>query len=111
MPSGYAIAIKAKPSCSPMSQMVEMLGWLRAEAAWASRAKRVSTQGSPATSSERNFGGDKALQADVFGLVDHPHPAAGPIFPEMRQCEMVCPIIRVNLTSGKVPVNERRVFE
>ena len=37
IPSRNSMAMKARPSCSPISWMVQMLGWFSAEAACASR--------------------------------------------------------------------------
>jgi hypothetical protein len=47
--------------------MVQMLGWLSAEAARASRRKRCRQ-------------GHRAAQLGIFGLVDYPHAAAAEFF-------------------------------
>ncbi len=46
---------KGLPSCSPMSWTVQMWGWLRADAARASRRKRSRASGRPAISAGRSF--------------------------------------------------------
>src|SRR5215472_14008745 len=53
-----------------------MLGWFRAEAASASRRKRLRACTSPATSSGKKLERHKTLQPGVLGLIDHAHTAA-----------------------------------
>ena len=56
--------------------MVQMLGWFRAEAALASRRKRSRACGSWAKFVGQKFQRDEAMEAGVFGLVDHAHATA-----------------------------------
>ena len=42
MPSRYSMTMQARPFCSPMSWMVQMFGWFKADAARASRSNRRS---------------------------------------------------------------------
>ena len=58
-----------------MSWIVQMFGWFSAEAARASRRKRVSAAGSSASSGKK-LQRDEALQPRVLGLIDHAHSAA-----------------------------------
>ena len=58
-PSSNSMAMNGWPSCSPMSWIVQMFGWLSAEAARASRWNRSSACGSCASSSRQE------LQRDV----------------------------------------------
>ena len=55
LPCIRSITRKGFPSWTPMSYTVQMWGWLRAEAARASRLKRSRASGDSAVSSGRNF--------------------------------------------------------
>jgi hypothetical protein len=68
--------MKALPSISSISYMVQIFGWFRAEAARASRRKRSSACGSLASSSGRNFWGYVATEFQIFRFVDDAHPTA-----------------------------------
>ena len=61
-------------SCLAISYMVQMLGWLRADAARASRRKRSSACGSWQTL-QAGTSGRRSDQVRVLGLIDHTHPA------------------------------------
>jgi hypothetical protein len=50
--------------------MVQMLGWFSADAAWASRSKRVWHE--PVG---KEFQGDEAVELSVLDLVNNTHPA------------------------------------
>ena len=56
--------------------MVQMPGWLRAEAAWASRRKRSRACESCDHIIGKKFQGDGAVEAGVEGFVDHTHSAS-----------------------------------
>ena len=60
--------------------MVQMLGWLRAEAARASRRKRSRAWRSRGYIFREEFQGDEAVEASVLGLVDNAHSAAAKLF-------------------------------
>ena len=55
MPSTRSIAMKRLPSCSSISKIVQMLGWLRSAIVSASRCNRRAASGSPTSSCERNL--------------------------------------------------------
>ena len=55
VPSRYSMTMNDRPSCSPMSWMVQMFGWLSADAVRASRANRPKASGSRESSSETNL--------------------------------------------------------
>src|SRR5215471_15033990 len=52
--------------------MVQMLGWLSADAAWASRWKRLRACGSRATSSGRNLRATKRCSRMSSACIQHP---------------------------------------
>ena len=56
--------------------MVQMLGWFKAEAARASRRKRLESLGIVNHIVRQEFQGDEAAEFGIFGFVDHTHPAA-----------------------------------
>src|ERR1700722_8941358 len=56
--------------------MVQMLGWLSADAAFAFRCKRSKDLGISGDFVGKEFQGDEAVKASVLGFVDHSHPAA-----------------------------------
>src|SRR6266567_632752 len=56
-----------------------MLGWLSADAAFASRRKRLNACGSRATSSGRNLSATNRSPG-VLGFVNHAHPPAAELF-------------------------------
>ncbi len=112
-PSRNSMARNGCPSSCPISWMVQMLGWLRAEAARASRRKRSNACGSCATSYivRKKFKGDKSAERDVLSLVDHAHTAA----PEFLDNAVVRdstpdhtrPIVVWSITGGKSYVGEK----
>ena len=55
--------------------MVQMFGWSRAEAAWASCRNRCFAESSRVRVRREELDGHLALQARVVGRVDDPHPA------------------------------------
>src|SRR5262249_52323653 len=55
LPSRNSITMKYCPSCSPISWMVQILGWFSAEAERASRLNRSTACESLETSSAKNF--------------------------------------------------------
>ena len=57
-----------------------MLGWFRAEAACASRSKRLRACGVWREPVRKEFQGDEAVELGVLGLVDHSHAAATEFF-------------------------------
>ena len=56
--------------------MVQILGWFRAEAACASRSKRLRACESAGEPVGKELQGDKAVQLYVLGLIDHAHTTA-----------------------------------
>ena len=52
-----------------------MFGWFNAEAACASRSKRLNASGSRDFIGKK-FESDEAAQPSIFGLINHPHAAA-----------------------------------
>ena len=74
IPSRNSMTMNGWPSCFPISWMVQILGWFRAEAARASRRKRSSACGSLATSSGRNFRATKRCRVECPRPC-RPHPS------------------------------------
>ena len=72
--------MKVRPSASSISWIVQIFGWFSAEAALASRRKRLSTWG-PRDVLRQEFERDKAAKLDVLGLVYDTH-RAGAEFPD-----------------------------
>ena len=66
--SRNSMTMKAWPSCSPMSWMVQMLGWFRAEAAWASRRKRLEGLRIVGDIVRQKLQGDEAAAAGCLRL-------------------------------------------
>jgi hypothetical protein len=58
------MVMKARPSCSPMPQMVPMQGWMAVASGFFGE----------------EFEGDKAVEAGVFGFVEHTHAAVTELF-------------------------------
>ncbi len=56
------------------------IGWFRAEAALASRSKRLRACESGANLVRQELQGDEAIELDVLGLVHHAHPTAAQLF-------------------------------
>src|SRR6516162_4651240 len=79
----HAIAMNDLPSCLPISWIVQMLGWLRAEAARASRRKRSKACGSFARSSGKNFRATGRPSSTSSALYTTPIPPP-PSFSRMR---------------------------
>src|SRR4029077_16160494 len=85
-----------------------MLGWLRADAALASRRNRAKAWRSRATSSGRNLRATKRSRRVSSALYTTPIPPP-PNFSTMRSCVMVCPIICAEILGLEVgQVNEGR---
>jgi hypothetical protein len=57
-----------------------MLGWFKAEAAWASRSETFERLWVARKIGGQEFQGDEAAQFGVLGLVNHTHPAAAQLF-------------------------------
>ena len=74
------------------------LGWFSAEAASASRWKRLRACASCATSSGKNFKSHKAAKLGIPRLVDHTHASPAQFFNDaiMRNCsaDRALPIVR-----------------
>jgi hypothetical protein len=70
------MAMNARPESSPMSWIVQMLGWLSADAAWASRWKAREHLRVPRYILGKKLERDETPQARVFRLIDHAHPTA-----------------------------------
>ena len=85
-----------RPSCSPMSWMVQMLGWFNADAVRASRRKRLSASGSPARSWRQELQRDGRLQPRVLGFVDDAHAAAAELFDDA--------VVRQRLTDQSIGI-------
>jgi hypothetical protein len=58
------------------SFMVQILGWLRAEAACASRLKTSECLRVTGNFLGQELEGDKAMQLYILSFIDHTHPAA-----------------------------------
>src|SRR6476659_2648678 len=73
-PSSSSLTMKARPSCSPMSQTEQMLGWFNAEASCASlrkRARRAHRRRVLGKELQRH----ETVEASILGPVDDTHPA------------------------------------
>ena len=55
--------------------MVQMLGWSRAEAAWASWEEPLLGRRVSSEIGRKELDGDRSFEARVGGLIDHAHPA------------------------------------
>ena len=66
----------AGPRASPMSWMVQMFGWLSAEAARASRWNRSTARGSRDELGRQELQRDAAAEPHVLGPIDDAHAAA-----------------------------------
>ena len=85
--------MKARPSSSPMSWMVQMLGWFSAEAAWASRRKRAERLRVASYLIGKEFQRDKPVQPRVLGFVDHAHATAAQLGRGCGSAEIVVSIM------------------
>ena len=68
--------MNAWPLSSPMSWIVQMLGWFRAEAALRFAAEALQSLGVLGDFFGQELQSDKTIEPGVLGLVDHTHPAA-----------------------------------
>ena len=71
------------PSASSISWTVQMLGWSRAAAAWASRENRSFACESYVHSERKEFEGDSALELAVLRLIDDAHPSPAQLFDDL----------------------------
>ena len=70
------MAMKRLPSSSPISWMVQMLGWLSAEAARGFAAKSFECLWHLRQIVRKKFQRNEAVQFRVFGFVNDAHSAA-----------------------------------
>ena len=94
VPSRYSMTMNDRPSCSPMSWMVQMFVWFSADAVCASRANRLKASGSP-----RELVGDelerhRTAQPRIFGLVHDAHAAAAQLLDDA--------VVRERLTDQRI---------
>ena len=75
VPSRYSMTMNDRSSCSPMSWMVQMFGWLSADAVRASRANRLKASGSRESSSETNLRATGRPRRVSSALYTHAHAA------------------------------------
>ena len=68
--------------------MVQMLGWSRAEAAWASCRNRCLAVVVGGEVRGQELDGDGALQAGVLGLVDDGHAACAELAGDLIRAEL-----------------------
>ena len=83
--------VARRSGVSPTSWIVTMLGWLRAEAARASRRNRWTTDGVLAPAVAHQFDGDRAVQPGVERAVNVAHAARADavinaVVPESGRC-------------------------
>ena len=69
------MTMKGRPSSSPSSWMVQMCGWVRAEASRASRSNRVSHGAWPCILLAQELDRDLAVEAQILRAVDDTHAA------------------------------------
>ena len=63
-----------RPSCSPMSWIVQMFGWFSADAVCASRANRLNASGSRESSAETNLSATERRSRVSSALYTTPMP-------------------------------------
>ena len=69
------MTMNGRPFSSPTSWMVQMCGWLRAEASRASRSKRVSHGAGSWSSLRRNLIATSRSETHILAAIDDAHAA------------------------------------